>query len=558
MEAREARPKPVRTPRVALVAGLLLLAATAAPAGAAEPRRRLEAVRQWQHDWARGAVFYEIFVRSFADSDGDGVGDLQGLIDRLDYLNDGDPATSDDLGVDALWLMPIFASPSYHGYDVTDYESINPDYGSVAAFERLCEEAHRRGIRVIIDFVVNHSGSGHPWFEASASSPSAPMRDWYVWRDSNPGWTQPWGGNTVTWHPNPTGYYYGLFWSGMPDLNFRNPQVRAEVKRLAALWLGRGADGFRLDAARYLIETGAGPGQQDTAETHGFWREFSAFVRALRPDATLVGEDWADTATIAAYFGSTAVIAWGDELPMNFNFPLSASLIAGIAGGNATGTAATLAQAAAAYPSGVSDAPFLTNHDQVRVASQLGGQPGRLRNAAAVLLTLPGAPFVYYGEEVGIQNGTTSGDESKRTPMPWDNSAGGGFTTGTPWFPFAPGKDTANVATQTGDGSSLLSRYRALIRARAGSPGLRRGEVEVLSPSSRASAVLAFLRVDASETVLVTHNLSDSFVVSDTYAVTASGFERVFTDPGVADPTGHSGAWRVALPPRSSGVWRLR
>jgi 1,4-alpha-glucan branching enzyme len=191
MMACEDRPKSRRGVLAALVAAPLLLAATAAPAGAAEPRRRLEAVHQWQHDWARGAVFYEIFVRSFADSDGDGVGDLEGLIGRLDYLNDGNPTTSDDLEVDALWLMPVFPSPSYHGYDVVDYESINPDYGTNEDFVRLCDEAHRRGIRVILDFVINHSGSGHPWFVESASSPAASKRDWYVWRDSNPGWTQP-------------------------------------------------------------------------------------------------------------------------------------------------------------------------------------------------------------------------------------------------------------------------------------------------------------------------------------------------------------------------------
>jgi glycosidase len=542
----------------ALVSVPLMLAAIAVPAGAGEPRRRLEAVHQWQHDWARGAVFYEIFVRSFADSDGDGIGDLEGLIDRLDYLNDGNPTTEGDLGVDALWLMPVFPSPSYHGYDVTDYESINPDYGTVETFERLCREAERRGIRVILDFVVNHSGSGHPWFVESASSPTANRRDWYVWSDSDPGWTQPWGGNTRTWHPNPTGYYYGLFWGGMPDLNFRSNAVRAEVRRLAGLWLDRGAAGFRLDAARYLIENGNGAAQADTAETHGFWREFSSFVRGHRPDAVLVGEDWADTATIARYFGSTSVVAWGDELPMNFNFPLSASLIAGIASADATGIAATMAQAASAYPAGVSDAPFLTNHDQVRIASQFGGQAGRLRNAAAVLLTVPGTPFLYYGEEVGLANGSGSGDEAKRTPMPWDDTAGGGFTTGTPWYPFAPGRERANVADQTGDPGSLLTRYRAFIRVRRDSPALREGALALLTPTTGSSPVLAFLRTLGDERVLVVHNLSDTFTVGGPWAFSASGFDRLFADAGVADPSGGSGNWQVTLPARGSGVWRLR
>jgi glycosidase len=232
----------------------------------------------------------------------------------------------------------------------------------------------------------------------------------------------------------------------MPDLNLRANAVRAEAKRLAALWLERGAAGFRLDAARYLIENGNGAAQADTAETHAFWREFSSFVRAQRPDAMLVGEDWADTATIARYFGSTSVVAWGDELPMNFNFPLSASVIAGITGGNAAGVAAAMAQAAVSYPPGVSDAPFLSNHDQVRIASQLGGQPGRLGNAAAVPPTLPGTPFLL--RRGGRDRTAAAAATRRRTPMPWNDSAGGGFTTGTP-VPVRAGARSANVAAQT-------------------------------------------------------------------------------------------------------------
>ncbi|HEX6200432.1 MAG TPA: alpha-amylase family glycosyl hydrolase, partial [Thermoanaerobaculia bacterium] len=166
---------------------------------------------QWRHDWARGAVFYEVFVRSFADSDGDGVGDLAGLTARLDYLNDGDPSGGSDLGVDALWLMPVFASPSYHGYDVTDYEAIEPDYGTLEDFERLLTEAHRRGVKVIVDLVVNHSSVEHPWFERACCSPRSPYRDWYVWRADDPGWTQPWGGDNPTWHRRGDEYYYGVF-----------------------------------------------------------------------------------------------------------------------------------------------------------------------------------------------------------------------------------------------------------------------------------------------------------------------------------------------------------
>jgi glycosidase len=394
----------MRTTRT-IVTTAMLLAACAVTAGAQEARRadrRAQAVAQWQHEWADGAVFYEVFVRSFADSDGDGVGDLRGLIERLDYLNDGDPATDDDLGVTGLWLMPIFPSPSYHGYDVTDYEDIEPDYGTLADFDELMRETQRRGIRVILDLVLNHSSSQHRWFVDASTGPSSPYRDWYVWRGTNPGWTQPWGGSYPTWHLNENDgtYYYGVFWGGMPDLNFTTPAVRAEARRLAALWLDRGADGFRLDATRYLIETGGGAGQEDTPPTHDFWQEFTASVRQHAPDALVVAENWAPTPVIAAYFGSTDIVERGHELPLNFNFPMSDAILDALRTGSRAPVERALRSMDALYPEGVRDAPFLTNHDQVRIASQLAGNPGGLRSAAAVLLTLPGVPFLYYGEEV--------------------------------------------------------------------------------------------------------------------------------------------------------------
>jgi alpha-amylase len=510
---------------------------------------------QWNHDWANGAVFYEVFVRSFSDSDGDGKGDLEGLISKLDYLNDGNTATTDDLGVDALWLMPVFKSPSYHGYDTTDYETINPDYGTNADFARLCDEAHRRGIRVIVDFVANHTGSDHPWFVESASSPASRRRDWYVWRGDDPGWTPPWGGSAPTWHPLNGAFFYGVFWSGMPDLNFRSAAVRQEIERLVALWLERGVDGFRLDAARHLVENGPGSLQVDQPETHAVWREFAESVRRVKPEAVLVGENWTDTPIIATYYGSTKSVPGGDELPLNFDFPLSDRIVQGLNAGNASGIADKLAEIQRVYPAGATDAPFLTNHDQVRLATQLGRSAGKMRNAAAILLTLPGAPFLYYGEEVGLENGTTSNDEAKRTPMPWDATEGGGFTTGTPWFPFAPGKDVANVAAQTNDPASLLSRYRSLIRARHGSGALTRGDLETVFSGS--SQILAFTRTDGSEHVLAAHNLSDQFATGGPYDLPGSTAGNVFVDPG-AGASGSPGSWRVTLPPRASGVWRVR
>ncbi|HZN94755.1 MAG TPA: alpha-amylase family glycosyl hydrolase, partial [Myxococcales bacterium] len=334
--------------------------------------------------WARRAVTYELFVRSFQDSNGDGKGDLPGLISKLDYLNDGDPATTTDLGVDAIWLMPIFASPSYHGYDTTDYDLVEPDYGTNADFQALAVEAHRRGIKVVLDLVINHSGSGHPWFVDSASSSTAARRDWYVWSPTDLGWGQPWNASTSTWHPMNGAWFYGLFWGGMPDLNFRTQAVRDEVKRIAQQWLTRGADGFRLDAVRHLVETGANSGQADTAETHAYLKELAAAVRSTKPDAMMVGEAWADTYTISAYYGSTSAVPGGDEMQLNFNFPLAVEIINAVNGGGGAGIASVIDQARSTYPSGATDAPFLRNHDMQRTGSAFAGSTGKIANALAI------------------------------------------------------------------------------------------------------------------------------------------------------------------------------
>jgi|CXWL01.1.fsa_nt_gi glycosidase len=520
---------------------------------------------QWDHDWAREAVFYEVFVRSFADSNGDGIGDLAGLTAKLDLLNDGDPATHTDLGVDALWLMPIFESPSYHGYDTVDYERIESDYGTEADFDRFLVEAHRRGIKVVLDFVMNHTSSDHPWFVDSASGPASPHRDWYVWRADDPGWTQPWG-NGPSWHPYPPGgtaraYYYGIFWGGMPDLSFANPAVRGEIERLGRKWLARGVDGFRLDATRHLFANGPGDLQNDQPETHDFLREFAKAVREAKPGAMLVGENWTDSAHIAEYYGSTDTIRGGDELPMSFDFPLASAIVDGVGAGQAAGIASALERVAALYPPGVLDATFLTNHDMARVATQLGNggdevREARLRAAAAVLLTLPGVPFLYYGEEVGLANGPTGDDPDKRTPMPWDATRGGGFTTGTPWRPFAPGRETANVAAQTGRPGSLLDRYRTLIGLRHGVPALASGSLRLLATGSEpgADGLLTFVRQGADQRVLVVHNLGATPVRWVTMELSAKRLEPLFTDPGV-ELSGEADLWQAELPAGSTGIW---
>ncbi|HXU30148.1 MAG TPA: alpha-amylase family glycosyl hydrolase, partial [Thermoanaerobaculia bacterium] len=337
----------------------------------------------WQLGWARGSVFYEVFVRSFADSNGDGVGDLPGLISKLDYLNDGDPKSLGDLNVDALWLMPIFESPSYHGYDVTDYEKIQPAYGTAEDFAKLIAAAHQRGMKVILDLPINHTSTANAWFKESDASPTSAKRDWYVWRNDDPHWTTPWGNGNPTWHKGQHGFYYGVFWGGMPDLNLRTPAVRAEVERIAKVWLDRGVDGFRLDAARHLIENGGGDAQVDTPETHAFLKEFSAAVRKANPKALLVGENWTDAEHIAPYYGSATALGSQDELPMNFNFPLASAILASVKAGEPSAISAALDQKAKLYPKGVLDGTFLTNHDMIRIATELTNDPARLKLAAA-------------------------------------------------------------------------------------------------------------------------------------------------------------------------------
>ncbi len=536
-----------------LFGALTLVAVIAAPGAgqSAAPAATPDTV-PWQLAWADGAVFYEVFVRSFADSDGNGVGDFKGLTARLDYLNDGNPATFDDLGVDALWLMPVFASPSYHGYDTVDYETVNPDYGSNSDFERFLAAAHRRGIRVILDLVINHTGKDHPWFVDSASSPSSPKRDWYVWRPDDPGWKQPWG-DGPTWHPMNGAYYYGIFWSGMPDLNLENPEVRAEVVRVARLWLDRGVDGFRLDAARHIVAEGPGELQNDTGRTHAFWREFSAAIRSSHPDALLVGENWTTSANIASYYGDTARVRGGDELPMSFNFPLASAVLDAVKSGSAQPVLDAFAIMKMEYPAGVMDAAFLANHDMVRVASILDNDQRKLRTAASILLTLPGTPFLYYGEELGMQNGPrTKGDPAKRTPMPWIGGPAGGFTTGTPWYELSPGWETSNVAVESADPASLLNHYRALIRLRRCSAALRLGALETLTVPAGA---LAYVRELGPARVLVVHNLGAS-ALSAELSLSAASAELAYASGAGAGLTKGT-PWTVTLPAGVSAIWRL-
>ncbi len=444
---------------------------------------------RWWHD----AVFYEVFVRSFYDSDGDGIGDLRGLIEKLDYLNDGDPSTSDDLGITAIWLMPIMQSPSYHGYDVIDYYTVEQDYGTNEDLRALIEAAHARGIRVIIDLVLNHTSSAHPWFINASSGPDAAYRDWYIWSEENPGFLGPWG--QTVWYRRGGAYYYALFWDQMPDLNYRHPPVTEEMYNVARFWLEEmGVDGFRLDAARHLIEEGAQ--QESTPATHAWLRGFHDHVTAVDPDAMIVGEVWADTVTVVPYVAR-------DELDLAFEFSLAEAIIESVTVNTNTAFRSRLEQVVALYDPG-DYATFLTNHDQNRVMTAVGGNPDKARLAATILLTLPGTPFIYYGEEIGMSG--QKPDELIRTPMQWSADAHGGFTSGQPWQPLNADYETINVAVESADPDSLLNRYRALIRLRNGHPALRTGALIPLESTCRP--VYAFLRQHEEETLLVVLNFA--------------------------------------------------
>jgi alpha-amylase len=439
-----------------------------------------------QPGWWRERVFAEVFVRSYADSNGDGVGDLRGVTARLDYLNDGDPATASDLGITGLWLMPTFPSPSYHGYDVTDYGSVNPAYGNLAEMRALVAAAHERGIAVILDLPLNHTSSKNPWFTASEKGTS-PYTDWYVWSDA------PQGSN---WQADGDRYYYGAFGSDLPDLNLANPEVTAQVTADARFWLDDiRVDGFRLDAAKYLIEDGATT--ENTPETHAWWRRFRAMVEQSAPGALLLGEVWDTPQASASYVP--------DDLDMTFDFALASTAVSAAQSGDGDSLSRVLAKITTLYPSSGGFGSFLTNHDQDRVASQLGGDVSKLKVAADLLLTGPGVPFIYYGEEIGMTG--RKPDERIRTPMRWDaSSPSAGFSTGDPWEAMSDDPSTTNVAAQSADPESLLSHYRDLIRLRAAHSALADGTFTPVT--SDVPAVVAALRSSPTETALVLTNVS--------------------------------------------------
>lgn len=462
---------------------------------------------QQQTHWWNDAVFYEIFVRSFYDSNGNGTGDLKGLNEKLDYLNDGDPATSTDLGVTGIWLMPISESPSYHGYDVTDYRSIERDYGTLADFHALIDSAHARGIKVIIDFVMNHSSEFHPWFVNSASSPSSTYRNWYTWRNPNPGFLGPWG--QQVWHSRNSAYYYGIFWSGMPDLNYANEAVKNEMFDVEKFWLETmRVDGFRLDAIKHLFE--AGTLMENAPATHEFLKTFRQFYKNVKPEAMVVGEVWSGTNDIAPYSDGT-------KIDFCFEFPLATAIIDAVNRGEPDEIKNKMQAVVPSYPA-LQYAPFLTNHDQDRVFGAFGLNFAKMKLAAAIYLTLPGIPFIYYGEEIGMIG--SGRDENKRTPMQWNNGQRAGFTTGTPWYPVNSNYVVFNVQTMQVDESSVWHWYRKLIAARHAHEALRRGDYG--NVSSDNNNLYAFARRTDNETIIVLHNFMNQSLGNPALTLAAS------------------------------------
>lgn len=450
------------------------------------------------HPWWNDVVFYEIFVRSFYDSDGDGIGDLNGVIEKLDYLNDGDPSTSNDLGVTGIWLMPIMESPSYHGYDVVDYLQVDVEYGTNEEFQQLMAEAHRRGIRVIVDLVLNHTSRQHPWFQESRNLDSE-YRDWYLWTEESPSYRGPWG--QQVWHRLDNSYFYGVFWDGMPDLNYENPEVVATMFDTARFWLeDMGADGFRLDAIKHMVEDGSI--QENSPATHAIMESFFTFYKGVDPNAFAVGEAWTATQQVLRYTG--------DEVDIAFQFDLAETIFNSVDIGINQMVLREQQAIIDAFPAG-QYAIFLTNHDQNRIMSQLDEDEGKAHMTASWLLTSPGVPFIYYGEEIGMTG--EKPDEDLRRPLAWTSQAPGvGFTTGTPWRLPANDFSQRNIASQTADPDSLLSHYRTLIHLRNEHEALRVGDWRWVESSD--AHVYAYLRTTANETVLIILNL-DNRPVSD-------------------------------------------
>jgi alpha-glucosidase len=507
---------------------LSLLAASAQTAGKATAAKGLDAEG---HQWWQHAVFYEIYPRSFADSNDDGIGDLKGITSKLDYLK--------DLGVDAMWITPCFPSPQVDfGYDVSDYENIDPMYGTLGDFDALASEAKKRGIHIILDFVVNHTSDQHKWFLDSKSSRTSEHRDWYIWRDGKgPGqppnnWTSTFGGSAWKLDPTTGQYYYHFFYAEQPDLNWRNPVVKDAMFDVTRWWYQRGVSGFRLDAVDTLFEDPKLHDNPVKPGTNAFGDpieenkhntklpEVHEVLRGLRKvadehNAVLIGETWtADIAELNKYYGE------GNnelQLPMDFLF----TTVNKLSPADFRKQIAAV-DAASGWPTFV-----ISNHDIVRSYDRYGDGEHNDQIAklmAGLYLTLRGTPIMYYGEEIGMK--TTSptrkedvkdpigrtgwpkekGRDGERTPMQWDNSENAGFSKVTPWLPVPPTAKTHNVADQSKDPESVLNFYKKVLKLRHTNKVLLDGTYTSLNENDQN--VLSYMRTYKGQAVLVALNMS--------------------------------------------------
>ncbi|UCZ51567.1 alpha-amylase [Bacillus shivajii] len=444
------------------------------------PSENIQLLEEYPH-----TVFYEIFVRAFYDSTDDGIGDIKGMTEKLDYL--------EDLGVGGVWLMPIQPSPSYHGYDVTDYYDIHPKFGTMDDFKRFVDEAHERDIKVIMDLVVNHTSYEHEWFQHALNDEDSPYRDWYIWADEDTNIRErgEWGQNL--WHGIEPNQYMSVFWEGMPDLNFDHPDVREKMVEIGHFWLEDvGVDGFRLDAAKHIF-----PGEHE--KNLDWWAEFRSEMEKVNEDVFLVGEVWDIPQVTAPYLE--------EGLHSTFHFDLAEMMIQAARREQGSRLVSSLLRDLNRFDQHSDDyvnATFLTNHDINRVMSELQGNEERAKMAASLLLTLPGSPFIYYGEEIGMEG--QKPDEHIREPMLWyeGKSSGGQTSWITPRYNLD--NDAPSVEKMQKDEDSLWHHYKTFIHLRQSQPALVLGEL--IEAETSGDGIISFIRKNEEQELLIIHNMS--------------------------------------------------
>lgn len=399
--------------------------------------------------WPKDSIFYEIFVRSFYDANNDGQGDFKGITKKLDYIK--------DLGVNALWLMPMMDTPSYHGYDISDYYKVEPEYGTMEDFEEMVKTAHEKGIKVIIDLVINHTAMDNKWFVDAQKNGA--YRDYYIFADKfdNTKEKGEWGQST--WYREKKNTFHAIFSMGMPDLNFRNQKVRAEMKNVAKFWIDKGVDGFRLDATKHIDE--------DSEVTHSWWKEFNAYVKSVNPNTYLVGEAWDNYNVSGKFFA---------DMDSTFNFSMQTTINNMVSGMNST-VVKDVNEMAGLFekinPDYI-DATFIANHDMNRIGSTVGGDALKEKLAITILMTTPGTPFMYYGEELGMKG--EKPDPYIREPMEWYAAAKGeGMPNMEKWadvVEYGKPNDGISVEEEQSNPESMLNYYKKLIQIRRDNPFL--------------------------------------------------------------------------------------